>query len=417
MTRFLFIVGMHRSGTSALAGTALLLGIGAPLALVPGHPSNPKGHFEPQPVVDANETYLAEIGRLWSDCRPAPEPDAGRRVVHVSAFAQTLRTAFEPAPICVLKDPRVTILLPLWRDAVAAAGADAVYAVAFRDPAAVVHSLARRNGWSAPRALAIWLRYSLEAERQTRGQTRTFINAANFIANPVPELARLARDLGFAWPDAPHERRAAIADFIDTELLHAPAPVASPLMPLATVVYDALLRLRAGDDPGALYAVLDRTHVALDLMAPTLEAMIAAEDATAVAAVQMQHADDAHRAALNEQLAVARAQITEESEAHRLTRAVLTRRSIERDQAVALHDRAIGLLDVAARHPWRHLANHLAFLVLASLAQLRPLLTARKADRFLRSAHKRAPTRFSAPAPAMPRPDHADRHVRQSELG
>lgn len=51
----LFIIGMHRSATSAFAGSMMLLEPARPLRMQRADDSNPKGYFEPKEVVHANE--------------------------------------------------------------------------------------------------------------------------------------------------------------------------------------------------------------------------------------------------------------------------------------------------------------------------------------------------------------------------
>ena len=45
--RAIIVLGMHRSGTSALAGVLGLLGARLPARQLPANFANPKGYFEP----------------------------------------------------------------------------------------------------------------------------------------------------------------------------------------------------------------------------------------------------------------------------------------------------------------------------------------------------------------------------------
>ena len=62
------VLGMHRSGTSALARVLGLMGawIGDDDDLLPPHPTdNPTGYWERADVVHSHEDFLANIGHAW----------------------------------------------------------------------------------------------------------------------------------------------------------------------------------------------------------------------------------------------------------------------------------------------------------------------------------------------------------------
>ena len=54
------IVGMHRSGTSALGGVLNLLGVDTPHDLLPADQHNARGYFEPQRIIDFHEDLRSE---------------------------------------------------------------------------------------------------------------------------------------------------------------------------------------------------------------------------------------------------------------------------------------------------------------------------------------------------------------------
>ena len=68
--RGLLVLGMHRSGTSALTRTLSLLGAELPRTLIPAHPSNVTGHWESRDLAAVHEELLAAAGSSWRDFRP-----------------------------------------------------------------------------------------------------------------------------------------------------------------------------------------------------------------------------------------------------------------------------------------------------------------------------------------------------------
>ena len=158
----LFVVGMHRSGTSALC--AALHACGATFGdrlLAPMAGVNDEGFWEDIDVVAANEALLVAAGMRWyavsrsAECR-WPEEALQR----FQACAQAiLQRGFGSGPVQVVKDPRLCITLPLWLRACAELGVDAQVCTASRAPIEVAQSLQRRDGFPLGYGLRLDLAY------------------------------------------------------------------------------------------------------------------------------------------------------------------------------------------------------------------------------------------------------------------
>src|SRR5580658_3168224 len=68
----LVVLGMHRSGTSALAGMLHHLGVALGERLMPASPDNPRGYWEHSEIVAINHRLMATMGWAWDDIRPLP---------------------------------------------------------------------------------------------------------------------------------------------------------------------------------------------------------------------------------------------------------------------------------------------------------------------------------------------------------
>ncbi|MEK8020254.1 MAG: hypothetical protein VSS75_025560 [Candidatus Parabeggiatoa sp.] len=68
----LIVLGMHRSGTSALTGLLSWLGVDLGLQLLPQHATNERGFWENFQVVEGNENVLKALNSTWFN--PAPFP-------------------------------------------------------------------------------------------------------------------------------------------------------------------------------------------------------------------------------------------------------------------------------------------------------------------------------------------------------
>ncbi|QUJ77692.1 glycosyltransferase [Sulfitobacter albidus] len=175
--RLTFVVGMHRSGTSALARTLNLTGLRTPGNLIPQNEFNETGYWESRDVVSFNDLLLNGQDRHWSD--PKPLELAWAKTPSLAADrAEALRVMQIALPglrAGVVKDPRLSRTLPLWREALEGTGAAPVCLIACRHPLEVAQSLARRNGMDRDHALLLWETYTLEAEHASRGLPRAFV--------------------------------------------------------------------------------------------------------------------------------------------------------------------------------------------------------------------------------------------------
>ena len=169
--KVLFVAGAGRSGTSTMAGLMQILGLHVPQPEVVADETNPKGFGEPQWVVDHHDRLLKEargpgqrrapgrVGRDRTDLPPA-SPSGSRPPTGSSG---TSRRAHE----LVVKDPRLSWFLPLWRVAALRTGATPVFATMLRPPAEVVGSKQTYYGsrLGSAHLAASWLNMLLHTER------------------------------------------------------------------------------------------------------------------------------------------------------------------------------------------------------------------------------------------------------------
>src|SRR5882762_5246263 len=81
-----FVVGMHRSGTSAVAAAleALGLDVGAPDRLMVADAGNPAGYYELQEIGDLNDEILEWRGGRWDN--PPETPDRWELAPEVAPY-------------------------------------------------------------------------------------------------------------------------------------------------------------------------------------------------------------------------------------------------------------------------------------------------------------------------------------------
>jgi hypothetical protein len=214
----LFVFGMGRSGSSALARVLSLCGGALPCELVGATESNPLGHWEPQGALDLNDAFLYRHGATWFDptLRLQGEIDIGpaQRAAYIDQIVAFLRS-LPAAPLLVIKEPRITALAEFWFEAVRQAQLSMGVVVPVRHPEEVVASLAARDRATPELASALWLKYNLLAERQSRAAGRVFVEYVNLLRDWRAEIFRISQALSV---DLSVRDEGAIEEFVRPDL-------------------------------------------------------------------------------------------------------------------------------------------------------------------------------------------------------
>ena len=189
----LLVVGMHRSGTSALALALSKLGwaLGEDL-LEPQADVNRQGFGENRAVVEFNERLLERFGHRWYQFFSLPgDWLASVATEYVAEASAILEQQFADGARILLKDPRLCLTLPVWRRALDAAGVASRAILTLRHPEAVAGSLERRDSLPRSTACLLWAHYMLEAERASRGMPRTVLQYEDLLERGAAALAEL----------------------------------------------------------------------------------------------------------------------------------------------------------------------------------------------------------------------------------
>ena len=293
--RAVLVLGMHRSGTSALARSLNLCGAALPEELVEAAADvNATGFWESRAMLALHDEILEAAGGSWHDLR---ELDAGW---FASDAARALRTRlaallaseYGAAPLLLVKDPRLCRLLPLWRPVLAELGIEPLVLLAVRNPLEVAASLRAREGFGEGKALLLWLRHVLAAERDSRGMRRAFVTYEQVLADAPGTVARLGGELGVDWPRAPEVAAAEMRAFLSPALRHherdADEVLGNPAVPWEVrEAYRWHIAAAAGEAPGdGLEAIAADLAVAEPLFGCALAAL---EDAARARAAELRH--------------------------------------------------------------------------------------------------------------------------------
>lgn len=172
------ILGMHRSGTSALGGIVHTLGISMGDNLFSPSEDNKKGYYEDKDIVLLNEKILKNISSRWDDIFLLENQwENAQSLGPLYEEAETvLKTKISQNDTIGLKDPRMCLLLPFWEKVFASLNLDVNVLFIFRNPIEVSKSLHKRNTFSEKKALALWLKYNYYALNNSKEYPRVFIS-------------------------------------------------------------------------------------------------------------------------------------------------------------------------------------------------------------------------------------------------
>jgi hypothetical protein len=188
------VLGMHRSGTSALTSLLDRLGFyaGPDESLMGADAHNAMGYWELGEVQAFNEELLAAFGGSWTNVLEI-DPRRLSKSVHASFLlrARSLVGHLNSYGPWVIKDPRLCLLLPFWRDLLDRP----LCILTHRNPLAVARSLARRDGLPIHVGIALWEHYTRAALAASEGLPRVLVAYRDLIDDPADTATRLVRTL------------------------------------------------------------------------------------------------------------------------------------------------------------------------------------------------------------------------------
>lgn len=263
----ILIAGMHRSGTSALAGALGKLGIPLGERLLEPGGDNPRGYWEHRDIVAVHERLLTALGSRWDDVRALPfdwlRSDPARQAA--AAIEGLVARDFAGVPLWAVKDPRLCRLLPLWLEVLPRKNVRPVVLLMARKPSEVAASIEARNDWHSPIGEMLWLRYMTEAEAASRGLPRSVVVYDDLLEAPLSAVSRALAELELDFDPSTANGRNDLAGFIDKadrHHIHGRAQkLASRFAEVSQTAYGALLSIARGKDA---WAQLDKAATNFD---------------------------------------------------------------------------------------------------------------------------------------------------------
>ena len=228
------ILGMHRSGTSPIARAINLMGayIGRREQLLDPAHDNPEGFWEHQSIYLFHEKLLGFLSHSWDNFLPMPQEWWKRPEIepYREELADLVQREFSEQPLWMWKDPRMSILLPLWKDVLREFEVDVYYIFCLRNPLDVAASLEKRDRFSKNKSLALWLYHYLSSLYWTQDSVRLILPYDKFLENWEGYLKKVSSVCGIPWPQNDETFRHQIETFLKPGLRHSHSDTESLLM-------------------------------------------------------------------------------------------------------------------------------------------------------------------------------------------
>jgi hypothetical protein len=243
MKNVYIVIGMARSGTSAIARGLKALGIDLGDRLIAADQAwNAKGFFEDTDIVySVNRGVLTLLEHAWTNTRDAYQRHkntAGMGEMRQAA-AHLLRQRIANVNHWGFKDPRTSMLLPFWKEVFTALHVTDRYVIALRNPLASAYSYRKVTGVDIEEGLLLWLMHLIPAIDETQDKARVMVSYELMLQDPHKQLLRMHDALQIPLPLNLKEISEYSNEFLDQglrhhehhddELLSHPAALAFPL--------------------------------------------------------------------------------------------------------------------------------------------------------------------------------------------
>jgi len=203
MKKAIVVVGMHRSGTSAISGLLDELGVFMGENLYgPQKGVNEKGFFENAKVVELNDELFDASCQSWDD--PFASNFEGAYSNSYKPFEAKITSFLEREygghELWGMKDPRTSLHLPFWHKQISQKNIEPCYLMMLRNPFEVTSSLSKRDGFSLKKGLILWCNYTLSTYLFCHDKKFIVVNFNQLISAPEKVRNTLSKTFDINLP-------------------------------------------------------------------------------------------------------------------------------------------------------------------------------------------------------------------------
>jgi len=220
--KVIIVLGMHRSGTSAIAGILNKLGVSLGSKLLKVNEFNEKGYFENSYIVDANDKTLQSLDSSWDDLFLREEEwwQDSQLMIHTDIIKHIINQEFGTTELFCIKDPRISILLPLWTSVFQQMNIEICFIIPVRHPMEVAESLKKRDGFSIHKGILLWMNYMLHVEYFSRKFKRAFFVFDELLNTPEDVIGGVSKTLNIDLPKTYQQIKNGSEEFLDVKIKH-----------------------------------------------------------------------------------------------------------------------------------------------------------------------------------------------------
>jgi hypothetical protein len=276
----LLVLGPHRSGTSLSTRMLECLGAVNSTNLNPPNKYNEKGYFEDWDIYQFNDKILLPaLGSSWSSLGEidwkALNPEELARLRAEAGLIVSRNYPYSNR-VSVLKEPRISRLLPFWLPVLKQAGFDIRCILVVRDPLSVARSLQQRNNMAIAHGAMLYLQDWVDILTESQKLPSSWIRFDSILESPETVLRMVAEKLSILLPPDFDQRVAEFSTLhLDKNLRHNVAEASDiqkdPLLPpLAAEFHRLLHATTCNQESSALFEFATRTKAMLTDIGPML---------------------------------------------------------------------------------------------------------------------------------------------------
>ncbi len=226
--RIIVVLGVYRSGTSALTKSLETIGVRlSDPSQITFNSFNEKGDWEDILFSSFNRELIKALYSLegrYRDMMPLTEKEVNF-LCDQGFFARASRLLLErlsDSTPFAMKDPKFCTLLPFWKKVFKECGVQVSFVIALRNPLNVVASIDAAEKilgkYPHEKSFWIWISYILSCLEHTEGYERLLVDYGELVKHPAHQVERIARACQLEIND--ESLRVYCNDFMDRSLCH-----------------------------------------------------------------------------------------------------------------------------------------------------------------------------------------------------
>lgn len=248
------VLGMARSGTSAIARALKALGVELGNKLIPADAAwNAKGFFEDNDIVyKVNRRVLDVLDQSSVGAKLIDEAGYQKsELVFLNKMATNLlKERIADTQHWGFKDPRTAKILPFWQRIFSELKVNEHYVLALRNPLASAYSYQKVSGTDLEVGLMLWVMHMIPAIEGTQGKKRIMVSYDEVMKNPKAQLERMKHGLTLSDLAAQGEVDKYANEFLDKKLRHYEyndaefkSHAAVKVVPICIKMYDLFMKV------------------------------------------------------------------------------------------------------------------------------------------------------------------------------